>query len=280
MKIKLDLDIDKVAQAIIDDIEKLIKSGEVIEYKPSAIDNKIKDIFESLPSFEDSSDVTVPPKNPDEIKYFESNPKLIAVVETINYSIPTFVTESSKSQPSHIQLLGGASNLEVAYLIAKLYTVAERFAAVRGTVAPDSIKALCAEFPASLNGGLAAIDGNIIIMPSCCCRLEHWPEWRQLLDTGEQPWLGHGPSPWVEVQDNKFLVWPNGGMGEEMDASLKPARFNRTQLKVVLASVQQDIRDFLFPLRRWALHYCLEDTDLLVACFAKAFANFESDRDS
>lgn len=280
MKIKLDIDIDKIAQAIIDDIEKLIKSGEVIEYKPSAIDNKIKDIFESLSSFEDSSGLTVPPKNPNEIKYFESNPKLIAMVETINYSIPTFVTESNKSQPSHIQLHGGASYLEVAYLIAKLYTVAERFAAFRGTVAPDSIKALCAEFPASLNGGLAAIDGNIIIMPSCCCRLEHWPEWRQLLDTGEQPWLGHGPSPWVEVQDNNFLVWPNGGMGEEMDASLKPARFNRAQLKAALASVQQDIRDFLLPLRSWALHYCPEDAETLVASFSKAFIDCEGNRGS
>ena len=159
MKIKLD--IEKVAQAIADEIERLKKSGELIEYKPSAIDNKIKDIFASLSYFEDSSSVNVPPKIPDEIRYFESNPELIAVVETINYSIPTFVTASSKSQPSHIQLHGGASHLEVAYVIAKLYTVAERFAAFRGTVAPDSIKALCAEFPTSLNGGLAAIDGNI-----------------------------------------------------------------------------------------------------------------------
>ena len=124
MKIKLDL--DKVAQAIIDDIEKLIKSGEVIEYKPSTIDNKIKDIFESLSSFEDSSSVTVPPKSPDEIRYFESNPELIAVVETINYSILEFAIESSKSQPSHIQLHGGASHLDVAYVIATLYKVAKR----------------------------------------------------------------------------------------------------------------------------------------------------------
>ena len=79
---------DKVAQAIADEIERLKKSGELIEYKSSAIDNKIKDIFESLSYFEDSSSVNVPPKNPDEIRYFESNPELIAVVGTINYSIP------------------------------------------------------------------------------------------------------------------------------------------------------------------------------------------------
>ena len=119
-----------------------------------------------------------------------------------------------------------------------------------------------------------------MIMPSCCCRLEHWPEWRQLLDTGGQPWLGHDPSPWVEVQDDNFLVWPNGGMGEEIEASVKAARFTRTQLKIALASVQQDIRDFLLPLRRWALHYCPEDAETLVACFAKAFIDCEGNRGS
>ena len=241
------LNIDKVVQAITDEIEKLKKSGELDEYlehfKPSVVDNKIREIFESLSSFEDYPIATVPPKSPDEIRYFESNPELIAVVETINYSIPEFVTESSKSQPSHIQLHGGASHLEVAYVIAKLYKVAERFAAFRGTVAPDSIKALCAEFPTSLSGGLAAIDGNIVIMPSCCCRIENWPEWKRLLDTGEQPWLGHDPSPWVEIQDDNFLVWPNGGMGEEIEASAKAPRFTRTQLKIALASVQEDIRN-------------------------------------
>lgn len=203
------------------------------------------------------------------------------MVGTINLSISEFVTASSKSQPYHIQLHRGASHLEVAYVITKLLKVAEeRFAAFRGTVAPNSIKALCAEFPTSIFGGLAAIDGNIVIMPSCCCRFEYWPEWRQLLDTGERPWLGHDPSPWVEIQDDNFLVWPNGGMGEEIEASAKAVRFTRTQLKIALASVQQDIRDFLLPLRSWALNYCPEDAETLVTSFSKAFIDCEGNRGS
>jgi len=269
---------DKMAQAIIDDIEKLKKSGELDDYlersKPSVVDNKIREIFESVSFLEDYPIATGPPKSSDVIRYFESNPELIAVVETFNSNPPSSVT----TRLSHARLHGGASQLEVAYVIAQLYKKAEYNAAVNGATQPDSIKSLCAEFPTVLSGGLAVLDGDIFVMPSCCTRFpESLMDWRLLLDGGDKPWLGHDPSPWVEIQGDNFLVWPNGGMGEEMDASLKPARFNRAQLKVALASVQQDIRDFLLPLRSWALHYCPADAESLVASFAKAFVDCAGD---
>lgn len=49
-----------------------------------------------------------------------------------------------------------------------------------------------------LPGGIQVISEEKVIAPSCCCGLETWREWVEFLETGESPWLGHDPSPWVE----------------------------------------------------------------------------------
>jgi hypothetical protein len=50
-----------------------------------------------------------------------------------------------------------------------------------------------------LPGGIQVVcTGQDTISPSCCCGLETWREWIDFLKTGQSPWLGHDPSPWVE----------------------------------------------------------------------------------
>ena len=143
---------------------------------------------------------------------------------------------------------------------------------------PETIKALCSDFPAVLPGGLAVIDNDIFIGPSCCTRFpESLIDWKQLLISGHQPWLGHDPTPWVEIQDDNFLVWPDDGQETKQDATNKPARFTRDELNIALENVQQDIRDFLVPLRSWAMRFYPADAEELVACFSKAFVDSNGD---
>lgn len=272
---------DKFFERLMASIREAEEAGDLPKpLPPSPVDNKIKEIFESLSSFEDDSNLIFPPKNPDVINYFEANPALIALVETDRSAPPQSVKGGRSVYFSHIQLHGDASQSTVAHLIAKLFRMAEFHAAVGENEAPppNTIKALCADFPTVLLGGLAVIDGDIFIPSSCCTRFpESLMDWRQLLISGDKPWLGHDPSPWVEIQDDNFLVWPDGGMEEEKDPLDKPACFNRTQLKVALENVQQDIRDFLVPLRSWAMRYYPADAEVLVACFAKAFVDCNGD---
>jgi hypothetical protein len=176
---------------------------------------------------------------------------------------------------SHVQLHGGASHLEVAQIVAALFRRAELNAANRETDPPDTIEALCADFPKGLSGGLAFLDSNITIKPSpLACFPESLSAWRQLLDIGKMP-EDHGPYAYVEVQDDNFLMSKYDVMLEDIQP---PTHFDRTQLKVALENVQQDIRDFLLPLRSWAMCYYPADAEELVACFTRVFVDSDGDR--
>ncbi|WP_237535372.1 hypothetical protein [Streptomyces sp. SID3343] len=51
-----------------------------------------------------------------------------------------------------------------------------------------------------VGGGLLVVDTStgIVVPPGCCCGLEDWREWQEVVDGGDPPWLGHDPEPTAE----------------------------------------------------------------------------------
>lgn len=102
-----------------------------------------------------------------------------------------------------------------------------------------------------LPGGIQIVcTGQHTISPSCCCGLETWREWIDFLKTGQSPWLGHDPSPWVEGLGDVVRIWSNGG--------IEPARnafhidVSRSQFEKALRVVERDLQAFLFCIDSWA----------------------------
>jgi hypothetical protein len=118
-----------------------------------------------------------------------------------------------------------------------------------------------------LAGGLQVNDGsNRIITPSCCCGLETWRDWIEFLSTGESPWLGHDPNPWVEkVNDNLIRVWADEGGGFFID-------FDRSTFELKLSEVQQDLADFLVRIETWARKLGFDKPEELSAKFDRCFS--------
>ncbi len=73
-----------------------------------------------------------------------------------------------------------------------------------------SVEALEREFPGGVPGGFAALDQGKLIGPSCCCGLETWQEWLDILTTHRTPWIGHDPAPFSGsacMQRDTRTVW-------------------------------------------------------------------------
>ncbi|MER5384620.1 hypothetical protein ABT040_30890 [Streptomyces sp. NPDC002688] len=97
-------------------------------------------------------------------------------------------------------------------------------------------------------GGLRLTDTatGVTAAPGCCVGTEDWRDWLGLA-TGEEPWLGHDPTPVVEHAGAIVRLWPDEdrGTGRSIDIP-------RAQLPVLLGSVQEDLAGFLACVGRWA----------------------------
>ncbi|MDJ0705407.1 MAG: hypothetical protein QNJ46_19155 [Leptolyngbyaceae cyanobacterium MO_188.B28] len=101
-----------------------------------------------------------------------------------------------------------------------------------------------------LPGGIQILSEEKVIPPSCCCGLETWREWINFLKTGNSPWLGHDPSPWVESQGNVIRVWSDGGIEPIKNAFYVDV--SRPYFKRALMLVEQELQAFLFSIESWA----------------------------
>jgi hypothetical protein len=121
-----------------------------------------------------------------------------------------------------------------------------------------------------LPGGIQAVWASKVIPPSCCCGLETWRDWQEFLKTGETPWLGHGPSPWLEIQGDLIRIWSDGGLGE----STKNAFYIETERSIFresLQSAERDLQAFLFCISSWAVAVGFEKSDELFQKFDHCF---------
>jgi hypothetical protein len=101
-----------------------------------------------------------------------------------------------------------------------------------------------------LAGGIQAIFEGQVISPSCCCGLEGWREWQSFLKTGETPWLGHDPSPWLERVDGMIRIWSDGGLDGSIENAFK-IEVKRPTFERALQSVEQDLSGFRFCIESW-----------------------------
>ena len=95
---------DEFVRRIIDGVDELIKSGEFNIPPPSPVANIIKEIINSASSVEEIESVPVSTNKPERIEYFETNPGLIALVETDRSNPPQTIIDGESVYLSHIQL--------------------------------------------------------------------------------------------------------------------------------------------------------------------------------
>jgi hypothetical protein len=121
-----------------------------------------------------------------------------------------------------------------------------------------------------LPGGLRAVGGDRAISPSCCCGLEGWRQWQDFLKTGETPWLGHDPSPWVERRGDVVRIWLEGGLGD----SAKNAFFLEVpspDFREALMRVERDLQGFLFCVESWGQALGFERSHCLMQKLGQCF---------
>ncbi|MFJ8007304.1 hypothetical protein [Streptomyces fagopyri] len=96
-------------------------------------------------------------------------------------------------------------------------------------------------------------DVDVTVSPGCCCGLESWREWLDVL-TGGTPWLGHDPSPRIEHDDKVIRVWPDGGEAPKAP-STRPIEIPVCDLLGILHSVRDAMQGFLSLTKQWATHH-------------------------
>jgi len=195
--------------------------------------------------------------------------QLQAVVETPYYQgeflcpwdVPQF-------EPfSWIRLSGEMTYREIGLVFAQVVQFndldlsGERQAVLKRVVEAESLV---------LPGGIQVILGDKFIPPSCCCGLETWREWQDFLKTGESPWLGHDPSPWVERRSDIVRIWSNGGMGESVENAFH-IDIPYPDFREGLKTVERDLQAFLFCIDSWAREISFEQPNALVQKFDRCF---------
>jgi hypothetical protein len=175
-------------------------------------------------------------------------PALHAVVELCLGDRATWISLPPGDAPLFVRLHSRVTDAEIAQVV--------QTRAVYGSIStggsPLSPQELITSSRFIMPGGLAAIDGQRRVDPSCCCGIEAWRDWEQLLASGQSPWLGHDPSPFVEAVAGGFRVWPEGGDGEAPPAPDTAIFFTREALTNALSNVEDDLQGFLRALERWA----------------------------
>jgi hypothetical protein len=121
-----------------------------------------------------------------------------------------------------------------------------------------------------LPGGIQVVFGDRFISPSCCCGLERWREWQDFLRTGQSPWLGHDPSPWVERQGDLVCIWSDGGLSGSIQNPFH-IEVSYSIFQERLRRVERDLQSFLLCLGRWVQEIGFEQSNDLIHQFDRCF---------
>ncbi|WP_245712981.1 hypothetical protein [Micromonospora nigra] len=118
----------------------------------------------------------------------------------------------------------------------------------------EVVDALLAEEMLIVAGGLQVGDttAGTNVVPGCCSGLEDWRDWAQAL-TGGSPWLGHDPSPELEVLGEDLRVWQDAGPNRHRGRwAGRHVDIPRRALPQLLLRAQRDLVGFLDALDGWA----------------------------
>lgn len=101
-------------------------------------------------------------------------------------------------------------------------------------------------------GGLRLHDTDldVTVSPGCCCGLESWREWLDVLE-GEVPWFGHDPSPRIEHAGPVIRIWPDGADATQSPSG-RPIEISVGELARTLHTVRDGLHGFLSRTEKWA----------------------------
>ncbi len=137
-----------------------------------------------------------------------------------------------------------------------------------GPTPADWLDALLAFAPFTLDGGVAATDGEREVGPSCCCSVKTWREWQQFLADGSSPWMGHDPTGWAEWVGDVARVWKDGGYHHTPDGFV--IDFPRERFATELTGVEAKLSGFLNRVEEWAAAIGYGDPPSLRRVFAES----------
>lgn len=188
-------------------------------------------------------------------------PELNPVVEAPSLEAqPTWPWPIADRRPlSFIRLSGEMSDSEVGLVMAQLVTY--NGIKAKPTVA-KLLGAVIADEGLVLPGGVQASAGEREINPGCCCGLEEWRSWLLCLATGDSPWMGHDPAPWIESAGEVVRVWSDGGLLDQAPDAFALA-FERPRFVAELERVERDLQAFLARVGQWARVVGFSDPEAL-----------------
>ncbi len=131
-----------------------------------------------------------------------------------------------------------------------------------------------------VSGGVAVIDAKAgrEINPGCCAGLEEWHQWLDFERSGQSPWMGHEPDPWLERSGDRVRVWSHGDLAEGDYGEPFAIEVTIDEFRTGLHSVQRDLAAFSRVLHRWAQHHVPSIADQLTDRFLSEFGPaFRSD---
>ncbi|MBZ4319253.1 hypothetical protein [Streptomyces huiliensis] len=127
-----------------------------------------------------------------------------------------------------------------------------------GTPAPDAatlLRGALAEDEITADGGLRFHHTGlgVTVTPGCCCALKDWRDWLALAD-GELPWLGHDPTPRLELTPDTLRLWPDGGFDAEPPPT-HPLEIPTADIPGILRSARDDLRGFIGLVEHWTTRH-------------------------
>ena len=103
----------------------------------------------------------------------------------------------------------------------------------------------------ALSGGIAFVDKDKVILPSCCCGLENWRDVLEAVLNKKDVWLGHDPFPTLEYVNDLVRVWSDDYFGtmrkdltEQELLNMFFIEYNRNDLVSKLQSIEVDLLGF------------------------------------
>lgn len=157
--------------------------------------------------------------------------------------------------PDTLAISGRLTFAEVSWVMATLADVHADDDAPAEADADLVVTHLLCQDTLVMWGGLTLDDSStgVTIAPGCCCGVEDWREWAGALG-GESPWLGHDPSPWIELDGDRLRVWQDEGFGDQSASGAQPAFVDLpvAAFPELLRSAHHDLRGFLARVGEWA----------------------------
>jgi hypothetical protein len=101
------------------------------------------------------------------------------------------------------------------------------------------------------SGGMSFSRDAVRIEPACCCGLESWTEWREFLQSGASPWMGHSPDGWAELAGDQVTLWTDGTYAQPSQRLGPSISVERAEFEIALALAEQHLFSFFAALPVW-----------------------------